>query len=65
MKRRDLIVYLAAQDCILPREGKRHSVYVNRKNQKTSSIPRHSEVNHFLAKKICNDLGVPFGGKGK
>jgi hypothetical protein len=26
---------------------------------KSSSVPRHSEINDDLAKKICKDLGVP------
>jgi hypothetical protein len=26
---------------------------------KTSAIPRHSEINEFLARKICRDLAVP------
>jgi len=28
---------------------------------KTSTVPRHAEIDNFLAKKICRDLGVkPF-----
>ncbi|HYX00059.1 MAG TPA: type II toxin-antitoxin system HicB family antitoxin [Candidatus Elarobacter sp.] len=25
----------------------------------TSSVPRHAEINDFLARKICRDLGIP------
>jgi mRNA interferase HicA len=59
MKRRDLIQHLARHGCVLLREGSRHSVYVNRLRQKTSSVPRHNEINDFLARKICRDLEVP------
>jgi mRNA interferase HicA len=32
---------------------------VNRSARKSSSIPRHREVNDFLARKICTDLQIP------
>lgn len=59
MKRRDLIRHLEQHGCELLREGGNHSIYVNRAVQKTSAIPRHKEINEFLAKKICRDLEVP------
>ena len=59
MKRRDLIRHLLAHGCELLREGSRHSIYVNPKTGATASIPRHTEINDFLAKKICRDLGIP------
>ena len=40
-------------------EGAKHSVYVNRKVRKSSTIPRHREINEDLARKICRDLEVP------
>lgn len=27
-------------------------------NDFTSTIPRHTEINAFLARKICKDLGI-------
>ncbi len=24
-----------------------------------STVPRHAEINSFLARKICKDLGIP------
>ena len=59
MKRRDLIRHLEAFGCELLREGGNHTVYVNRKANKASTIPRHREINDFLARKICRDLEVP------
>lgn len=45
MKRRDLVRHLEAHGCQLLREGGNHSVYVNRSARKSSSIPRHREIN--------------------
>ena len=59
LKRRDLIGHLEAHGCELLREGGNHSVYVNRPKRKTSTVPRHREINDGLARKICRDLEVP------
>ena len=59
MKRRDLIRHLTLHGCALLREGARHSVYVNRVTRKTSTVPRHRDINDYLAQKICKDLQIP------
>jgi len=59
MKRRALLKHLASRGCELLREGGRHSVYWNPRDRKTSTVPRHAEVNDNLARKICKDLGIP------
>jgi predicted RNA binding protein YcfA (HicA-like mRNA interferase family) len=59
MKRLDLIRHLERNGCALLREGGSHSVYVNRERRKTSTVPRHREINDFLARRICRDLEVP------
>ena len=59
MKRKDLIRHLEQHGCELLREGGRHSLYVNRRTRKASTVPRHRELNEFLARKICHDLEVP------
>jgi len=59
LKRRDLIRYLEKKGCELLREGGNHTVYVNRKEKKASTVPRHREIDHNLAKKIFKDLGIP------
>jgi mRNA interferase HicA len=59
MKRKELIKYLATNGCILIREGKKHSVYLNGLRNKVSTVPRHAEINDFLARKICRDLEIP------
>ena len=58
MKRKDLIRHLRKNRCIFIREGARHSVFFNPLIQKSSTIPRHTEIDNFLAKKICRDLGI-------
>lgn len=58
MKRKALVRHLEEYGCELLREGGSHSIFVNRALGKTSSVPRHSEINDDLAKKICKDLGV-------
>ena len=58
MKRRDLVQHLTAQDCQLLREGARHSWWHHTITGKRSAIPRHTEINNHLARKICRDLGV-------
>jgi mRNA interferase HicA len=59
MKRIDLIRHLERHGCELLREGSNHTMYVNLKALRSSTVPRHREVNDFLAKKICDDLLVP------
>ena len=59
MKRVDLIRHLERSGCEFLREGNNHTAYVNRPAGKSSSVPRHREINDFLARKICTDLQIP------
>jgi mRNA interferase HicA len=59
MKRLDLVRHLQQHGCDLLREGGAHSVFVNRATRKAASVPRHREINEFLARKICCDLQIP------
>jgi len=58
VKRRDLLKYLVSCGCILKREGKNHSIFFNPAACRFSTVPRHNEINDFLAAKICKDLGI-------
>lgn len=58
MKRRALLKHLRKHGCELLREGKKHSVYWNPANRRTSVVPRHTEIVDKLARKICKDLGI-------
>ena len=59
MKRTDFIRHIEGHGCRLLRDRGKHRVYVNPVNKQTSAVPRHREINDFLARKICRDLGVP------
>ncbi len=59
MKREELLRHLRSHRCELLREGARHSWWQNSTLNKRSAVPRHSEINDNLAKKICKDLGIP------
>jgi mRNA interferase HicA len=60
MKRRELLKHLEKHGCKFLREGSKHTVYINPNAKKASTVPRHNEINEFLAKKICKDLEIPF-----
>jgi predicted RNA binding protein YcfA (HicA-like mRNA interferase family) len=57
VKRRALVHHLEQHGCRLLREGGNHSIFVSSAGR-TSSVPRHTEINDDLAKKICKDLGI-------
>lgn len=59
MKRRDLLRHLTSHGCLQLREGGSHSWWHNPALNKRSAVPRHNEINDYLARKICKDLGVP------
>ncbi len=59
MKRVDLVRHLERNGCVLLREGANHTVYINRAARKVTTLPRHREINEFLARKICRDLEIP------
>jgi mRNA interferase HicA len=58
MKRADLIRHLRSSGCEFVREGAKHSVFWNPENDFISTVPRHSEIDSFMARKICKDLGI-------
>jgi len=53
-----LIRHIESQGCVFMREGGRHTVYVNPTTRKVSTVPRHREINEFMAKKICRELEI-------
>ncbi|MDE0062446.1 MAG: type II toxin-antitoxin system HicA family toxin [Gammaproteobacteria bacterium] len=59
MKKRALIRHLSQHNCSLLRQGAKHEWWENHASTKRSAIPRHTEISNQLARKICNDLGVP------
>ncbi|MAG28761.1 addiction module toxin, HicA family [bacterium] len=58
MKRIDLIRHLRKHGCMLLREGANHSVFFHAITKRVSTVPRHREIDNFLSRKICRDLGI-------
>ncbi len=58
MKRLDFLKHLHKEGCALLREGANHSVFFNAETRRTSTVPRHTEIDNNLAQKICRDLGI-------
>ena len=58
MNRKNLVRHILNNRCILKREGAKHSVFFNPLVEKFSTVPRHNEIDNWLAKKICKDLGI-------
>ena len=62
MKRTLLIKHLKTNGCSLLREGKKHSIYINTVTGKMAAIPRHTDINDYLAAEICKELDIPRTG---
>jgi mRNA interferase HicA len=56
MKRTDLIRKLEEAGCELVRHGGNHDWYRNPKTVVSQPVPRHREINEFLAKHILKKL---------
>ncbi|EIC31428.1 type II toxin-antitoxin system HicA family toxin [Methylomicrobium album] len=56
MKRKDLIRFLEAMGCKLKRHGGKHDWYVNEETQQSQPVPRHGEIDEYLAKSIIKKL---------
>jgi predicted RNA binding protein YcfA (HicA-like mRNA interferase family) len=63
VKRRDFIDHLKKEGCVFHREGAKHSVFLNPENGHMATVPRHREIEVFLAKKICRQLDIPIPKK--
>jgi mRNA interferase HicA len=59
VRRTRLLRHLRSHGCHLLREGARHSWWLNPELNRRSAVPRHSEIDELLARKICRDLDVP------
>ena len=56
MKRRDLVEKIEAMGCILIRHGGKHDWYQNTRTRMAQPVPRHREINEFLARSILKKL---------
>ncbi|MBU3935871.1 type II toxin-antitoxin system HicA family toxin [Patescibacteria group bacterium] len=58
MKRQELLRKLRNEGCVLFRAGGNHDIYINPKSGKKQPVPRHSEIDEYLAKHILRYLGL-------
>lgn len=56
MKRKLLLQILNDNGCKLLRNGAKHDIFYNPKTGKSQPVPRHTDINEILAKKIIKDL---------
>ncbi len=56
MKRRDLIKAIEKAGAVLVRNGAKHDWYTNYEKNYSQPIPRHNEINEYLAKRIIKKL---------
>jgi mRNA interferase HicA len=59
MKRGSLLRHLRRHGCVLKREGKEHSLWMNPKTGAVEAVPRPTEIPNLLARKICHNPSVP------
>ena len=59
MKRRDLLRHLEAYGYKKVREGAKHTIYRNPATGRSTTVPRHTEVDDYTARAICRALGIP------
>ena len=58
MKRQVFLKFLSQNNCILLREGSRHSLYKNLDNGNMTAVPRHPNIEEHTVKSICKQLGI-------
>jgi len=63
VKRGDLLRHLRFHGCILKREGRSHSLWMNPLTGAVEAVPRHTEISNTLARSICRGLGIPEIGR--
>jgi mRNA interferase HicA len=56
MKRKDLIKTVEGFGCVLIRRGGKHDIYHNPNTGNTQPVPRHAEINEFLARRVIREL---------
>jgi predicted RNA binding protein YcfA (HicA-like mRNA interferase family) len=59
MKRTSFLKHLRKHGCVLKREGRSHSLWMNPQTGEMEAVPRHVEIPNKLIRKICRRLAVP------
>ena len=60
MKRNFFVKHLRANNCVLSREGSKHSIFKYSRNGKATAVPRHPDLNDITCRIICKQLEIPF-----
>ena len=58
-----LVRHLRRHGCYRLREGGNHSIWINPETGARESVPRHSEIKEWMARRICRNLSVPEIGR--
>jgi predicted RNA binding protein YcfA (HicA-like mRNA interferase family) len=58
VRRGELIRELEQQGCVLLRHGGRHDIYANPATGQKQPVPRHNEIDEYLARHIKKYLGL-------
>jgi hypothetical protein len=45
------------------REGKEHTLYINRQMKRSTAVPRHREIPEGTVRAICRALGIALPAK--
>ena len=56
MKRKHLIKKIVSKGCVLLSHGSSHDLYQNSSTGKKQPVPRHSEIDEYLARHIIKEL---------
>jgi len=56
VKRRDLVQKIEEMACVLIRHGGKHDWHQNPRTRMAQPVPRHREINEFLARSILKKL---------
>jgi mRNA interferase HicA len=60
VKRQQLLRHLRQHGCALLTEGAKHSRWINLADRtRQATVPRHTEIDDYLARRICIQLGIP------
>jgi len=58
MKRRELLRHLEAAGCFCARDTGPHSIWKNAVTGQIQPVPRHTEIDSHLCRKICRMLSI-------
>ncbi len=58
MNRKQFIKQLIRKGCELLRSGSRHDIYINPRTGQKQPVPRHAEIDDYLARHIRKYLGL-------